>query len=138
MCGLREDAQVGQAELHAMEMNATLQFEEDIAKLALQEREGTRTPSAENQTSADASSHLNDLLPGINLGMEIEQPSPAPPPQPREDMLCVVCMEREKKVFLLPCRHICMCKVCTDEIIAGSAQCPVCREHVENSFEAFF
>ena len=58
--------------------------------------------------------------------------------QPRADvLLCVVCMEREKKVLLLLCRHICMCKACTDKIVGGSAQCPVCREHVVDSIEIF-
>ena len=128
MCG---DAQMGQAELHAMEKNATLQrFEEDMTNLALQERD---------QPPSVASSHLSDMLPGLDLGLDVaEHPSQQAPTHARSDvLLCVVCMEREKKVVLLPCKHICMCKGCTDEIVADSAQCPVCREHIVDSFEAF-
>ena len=56
----------------------------------------------------------------------------------REERLCVVCMVHEKKVLLLPCKHLCMCKACTDKIVTGSARCPVCRELVADSVEAFF
>lgn len=44
--------------------------------------------------------------------------------------LCVVCMEQEKSVVLLPCKHMCMCKACTQQILArgqDTAMCPVCR-----------
>ena len=55
-----------------------------------------------------------------------------------DERLCVVCMVHAKKVLLLPCKHMCMCKACTDKVLAGSGQCPVCREHVVDSLEAFF
>ena len=112
-----------QAELQAVEKNMSLnQLEEDMPNLALQEREGTHEPSTSNQT------------------LMCEQPSQESPRHPIADnLLCVVCMEREKNMLLLPCRHICMCKACTDKIVDGdSAQCPVCRERVVDSFEAFF
>ena len=50
---------------------------------------------------------------------------------------CVVCMDAKKSVCLLPCKHLCMCTPCTSKIMAGSAQCPVCREPVADWFEAF-
>ena len=110
-----------QAELQAVEKNTALdQLEEDMTNLALQEREGIHEPSTSN------------------LIVRCEQPSPESRRHPRADvLLCVVCMEREKKVILLPCRHICMCKACTDKIVGDSAQCPVCREHVVDSIEGF-
>ena len=55
-----------------------------------------------------------------------------------EERLCVACMEHERKVVLLPCRHMCMCKPCTDKVLEDTGQCPVCREHVVDSLEAFF
>ena len=135
---------MGQGELHSIEKNAALQqLEEHMTNLALQEREGSRAPPsscASNQTSA-VSSHFSDMLPGLDLfGLDVdEQPSQEPLlSHPRSGMVCIVCMEREKKVVLLPCKHMCMCKVCTDEIMADKAQCPVCREAVVDSFEAFF
>ena len=103
-----------QAELHVIEKNMALdQLEEDMTNLALQERGGTHVPSASNQI------------------VQCEQPSQESQRHLRADvLLCVVCMEREKKVLLLPCKHLCMCKACADKIVAGSAQCPVCRERI--------
>ena len=130
---------MGQDELHAIEKNAApQQLEDNMSRPYLQEREDTCTPLATQQTLV-ASYDISNLLPGLDLGLQVEQPaSQEPLPHPRSDMLCVVCMEGEKKVVLLPCKHMCMCKVCAAEIIADSAQCPVCREHVADSFEAFF
>ncbi|TMW59509.1 hypothetical protein Poli38472_004578 [Pythium oligandrum] len=36
---------------------------------------------------------------------------------------CVICLEGELSVVLLPCRHLCVCRVCLDEI----DRCPICR-----------
>ena len=119
---------MGQAGLHAIEKEKALQNHLKD-NLALQETQDACMPSASHQTIV-ASCDFSDLLPGLDLGLPLSYR--------RSDMLCVVCMEREKKVVLLPCKHMCMCKVCTAEIIADSARCPVCREHVADSFEAFF
>ncbi|KAG1712254.1 hypothetical protein DVH05_000004 [Phytophthora capsici] len=36
---------------------------------------------------------------------------------------CVICLERVPAVILLPCRHLCVCRECLEEI----DQCPICR-----------
>ena len=55
--------------------------------------------------------------------------------------LCIVCMEDEKSVVLIPCKHLYMCKVCTDKLIAQSgrqkAMCPVCRNLIMDTIETF-
>jgi hypothetical protein len=51
--------------------------------------------------------------------------------------LCVVCLEAEKSVALLPCRHLCMCAACTRSIMASSKQCPVCRTGIADTYEMF-
>ena len=62
-------------------------------------------------------------------------------PQDPERMLCVVCMEREKSVVLMPCKHLCICKWCVDQLIAQSgrkkAMCPVCRELIKDTIKPF-
>ena len=40
---------------------------------------------------------------------------------------CVICLSEEKSVFLLPCRHLCVCKGCLVHI----DKCPVCRASFE-------
>lgn len=40
---------------------------------------------------------------------------------------CVICLSEEKQIFLLPCRHLCVCKGCLVHI----DKCPVCRANFE-------
>ncbi len=40
---------------------------------------------------------------------------------------CVICLSEQKQVFLLPCRHLCVCKGCLVHI----DKCPVCRANFE-------
>eukprot|EP00606_Chrysophyceae_sp_TOSAG23-5_P001320 GSChrysophyteH2.ASY1.ANO1.136.1 assembled CDS len=40
---------------------------------------------------------------------------------------CVICLSEMKGVFLLPCRHLCVCKGCLVHI----DKCPVCRANFE-------
>lgn len=37
--------------------------------------------------------------------------------------LCRACRERDVSVLLLPCRHLCLCRVCEPEVDA----CPICN-----------
>ena len=54
-----------------------------------------------------------------------------------EEHLCVVCQEREKKVLLLPCKHLCMCQQCSNQIGKGDAMCPLCRVPIQSAFATF-
>ncbi|KAL7740586.1 hypothetical protein ACLKA6_009472 [Drosophila palustris] len=46
---------------------------------------------------------------------------------------CVVCLERRRNIVLLPCRHLCMCKECSQQLprFEGGDRCPICRDFVE-------
>ncbi|KAH8263131.1 hypothetical protein KR044_004834 [Drosophila immigrans] len=46
---------------------------------------------------------------------------------------CVVCIERSRNIVLLPCRHLCLCKECSQQLhrYEGGNRCPVCRDFVE-------
>jgi tRNA A-37 threonylcarbamoyl transferase component Bud32 len=45
-----------------------------------------------------------------------------------ESHCCVICEDAQKSVLLQPCKHICMCKDCSQKV----AECPVCREKIES------
>jgi len=52
-----------------------------------------------------------------------------------ENLLCKICMEKEKNVLLLPCRHF----ICCSECVSSIATCPLCRAKItqkENAFNA--
>ena len=53
---------------------------------------------------------------------------------------CVVCLTSERCVVLMPCRHLCVCPACAEQVmrptVGGSAndhaaRCPVCRRPVQ-------
>ena len=49
---------------------------------------------------------------------------------------CVVCIERPRTVLLLPCKHLCLCKVCLGQL--PDANCPVCRQPFTNTVVGVF
>ena len=48
---------------------------------------------------------------------------------------CVVCMEGNKTVLLLPCKHLCVCSGCSDRV--ELTHCPLCRNAIESKIKTF-
>ncbi|AYU78044.1 hypothetical protein, conserved [Leishmania donovani] len=44
-----------------------------------------------------------------------------------EDGLCVICLTNPKDTAVMPCRHMCMCKDCGEQLLKHKPVCPVCR-----------
>ncbi len=40
---------------------------------------------------------------------------------------CVICLTDIRNVLLLPCRHLCLCESCAENLKFQSANCPICR-----------
>ena len=40
---------------------------------------------------------------------------------------CVICLTDIRNVLLLPCRHLCLCGSCAENLKFQSASCPICR-----------
>ncbi|RKP18840.1 hypothetical protein ROZALSC1DRAFT_22837 [Rozella allomycis CSF55] len=40
---------------------------------------------------------------------------------------CIICMSEEKSVIVLPCRHLCLCGDCAEQLRSQSHKCPICR-----------
>ncbi len=55
-----------------------------------------------------------------------------PPPKGRQE--CVVCLEKLASMLLLPCKHVCVCKGCSERL----AECPLCRAKIAEKIEPFF
>lgn len=45
---------------------------------------------------------------------------------------CVICMSAPRNTTVLPCRHMCICDACADELRNRSSKCPICREPMES------
>jgi hypothetical protein len=53
--------------------------------------------------------------------------------QAESDNKCVICMQQERDSLLLPCRHLCSCSYCGQQI----SQCPLCRVKIESKMQIF-
>jgi len=54
---------------------------------------------------------------------------------------CVVCLDRKKTVLLLPCKHLCLCPPCHNEIKGMTPlnrTCPLCRVRIKNHLVVYF
>lgn len=45
--------------------------------------------------------------------------------------LCVICISEPKDTCVIPCRHLCLCKDCAQELQKHSPKCPVCRQPIQ-------
>ena len=51
--------------------------------------------------------------------------------------VCVICLDKEKSVILLPCRHVCVCEPCGRTVGAGDRRCPMCREYIQDALKVY-
>lgn len=52
-----------------------------------------------------------------------------------EGRVCVICHEEQKSVLFLPCRHLCVCRQCSD--IEQVTKCPLCRHAIEEKLHVY-
>jgi Zinc finger, C3HC4 type (RING finger) len=48
--------------------------------------------------------------------------------------LCIICLENDRRVVLMPCRHLSMCVHCAESV---TSTCPVCRCDIEGQLTVF-
>ena len=55
-----------------------------------------------------------------------------------EETMCVVCFDAPKDHLVLPCKHLCVCEACAEQLTnTRTPTCPVCREHGQQTMKVF-
>jgi hypothetical protein len=69
--------------------------------------------------------------------------SVAPPAGPTshpdaEETMCVVCFDAPKDHLVLPCKHLCVCGACAEQLTkTRTPMCPVCRGLIRETMKVF-
>jgi hypothetical protein len=104
----------------------------DIGAAAAAAAADVQPPDAKRQRIDEPAKPSDDLLASV-----IDE-HPAADEQPDATM-CVVCLERVKKIVLLPCRHYCLCGACAraQQASVEPSLCPVCRAPITSLLPIF-
>jgi hypothetical protein len=55
-----------------------------------------------------------------------------------EETQCVVCFDAPKDHLVLPCKHLCVCEACAEQLTkTRTPTCPVCREPIQQTMKVF-
>ena len=52
-----------------------------------------------------------------------------------EKKVCVVCQVQVKSILLMPCRHLCVCNICSQR--KELERCPLCREWIKERIQVY-
>lgn len=52
-------------------------------------------------------------------------------------LTCVVCLDRKKTVVVLPCRHLCLCRTCSNLQANFQNTCPLCRNVITQTIDTY-
>jgi hypothetical protein len=97
-----------------------------------------------NSISIEASPFENDVV-GSTNEPDVDGRNPAVDNHhakqaiTEDENLCVVCDDAKKQIILLPCKHMCLCKTCSDRCLFDTIkECPLCRAEIKDSMEVFW
>ncbi|KAJ6239775.1 caspase regulator [Anaeramoeba flamelloides] len=54
-----------------------------------------------------------------------------------ENVVCKICMDAKVTTLFLPCKHLCCCKECAEQIHKRNGICPMCRMPINAIMEVF-
>ena len=124
----------------ASEMRKQWEMEEKLkksdAKVAELTKKLDRIRCESSYLSDRGPTELDEIEKELKTGLERISKERARRLQDRmEPSLCVVCMENQKTVLIMPCRHLCLCRDCSS--LSNMTNCPLCRKLIEDRIAVF-
>ena len=100
-------------------------------------RGGREVPTAFTVASPERQPPATTVVPLADLGGR-SSPSPSECTV-ADDRACVVCFDRPKTHAFIPCGHRCVCKPCSERVMASAPRdtCPVCRQECIMAVEIY-
>jgi E3 ubiquitin-protein ligase MUL1 len=88
---------------------------------------------------SDARRVQSDRLRVQQMQARLGVPPAAPAPHPdAEETMCVVCFDAPKDHLVLPCKHLCVCEACAEQLTkTRTPMCPVCRGPIRETTKVF-
>ena len=104
-------------------------------KAAAEAAEAAKRLQMEEQLASNA---LRMQQVHAQLGNSVVPPA-APAPHPdAEETMCVVCFDAPKDHLVLPCKHLCVCEACAEQLTkTRTPMCPVCRGPIRETMKVF-
>ncbi|RNA08487.1 RING finger protein 157-like [Brachionus plicatilis] len=88
---------------------------------SLQEIYGIEKKPTDENASPSISNESQDT---ISTSSDLK---PSDQEQELKGIECVICMCEVRDTLILPCRHLCLCKLCAFNLRVQSNNCPICR-----------
>ncbi|KAG4079405.1 hypothetical protein HA402_008097 [Bradysia odoriphaga] len=54
-----------------------------------------------------------------------------------DENVCVICRDEQRRVVLMPCRHMCLCMSCSVACSTTLRTCPLCRKPIKNTLSVY-
>ncbi|KAF7763614.1 hypothetical protein Agabi119p4_8151 [Agaricus bisporus var. burnettii] len=108
-----EDVEEGIDEMLDVEVDTVMDEDEDDDENEVDVHQGSS--SANSQPKISISSSPNHSIPAAVL---------------ERSGLCVICQDEEANIAIVDCGHMVMCRACSELIMHGSRECPLCRTRI--------
>jgi hypothetical protein len=134
--GMTEQAKTEQAERAKAAAEAAAAAA--AVKAAAEAEAAAELLQAEEEMAALTSRMQSDALRMQQMRARVGSSAVPAAHQDTEETMCVVCFDAPKDHLVLPCKHLCVCAGCAEQLTnTRTPTCPVCRGPIRETMKVF-